>query len=276
MASHKVPSSPGSTFHRFAALPPELRLRIWYFALQTPQMVTLYPASKCDKQQSRTYSIYANPIERPLLRVNAEARKAALHAYLPGFYDRSGSKVVWVNPKLDTLYLNRVYVSFFGKYEIAKHIERIAVAVEDWEWFEDFQLRIHLRRQIKFLCDEMTSLKEVQIVVWDERNWSHSDTGPVEQYHLFGPRVGVWNRKYRAIAIASIRRREDTVKQFRQDMEQIRRQTGSQPAQTSIAVRPIALGKCGDESGWDHELDLFYRCRAYVDQSKGWKASIRS
>jgi hypothetical protein len=276
MASHGVPSSPGSTFHRFPALPPELRLRIWYFALQTPQMVTLYPASKCDKQPSKTDSIYANPIERPLLCVNAEARKAALHAYLPGFYDRSGSKVVWVNPKLDTLYLNRIYVSLFGKYEIAKHIERIALAVEDWEWFEDFQLRNYLRRQIRFLCDEMTSLKEVQIVVWDERNWSQTDTGPVAQYHPCSPRVEVWNATYRAIAIASIRKRENTVEQFRQVMEQTRRQTGFRPAQTSIAVRPIVLGKCGDESRWDHGLELLYRCRAYVDQSEGWKSSIRS
>jgi hypothetical protein len=110
------PSS-GPTFHRFSALPPELRLRIWHFALQTRHMINLHMGWQFDPYlNARTKHLYASGnIPQPLLFVNWEAQAAALSAYLPSFYDQSGTKVVWINPKLDTLYVDDWLVDFIGK-----------------------------------------------------------------------------------------------------------------------------------------------------------------
>jgi hypothetical protein len=94
MAWYNPSSDP--TFHRFPALPPELRLRIWHFALQTPYMINLDMGWQFDPYLNAcTKYLYASSnIPRPLLFVNWEARAVALSAYLPGFYDQSGTKVV--------------------------------------------------------------------------------------------------------------------------------------------------------------------------------------
>jgi hypothetical protein len=242
MASYGSASSI-STFPRFPSLPPELRLRIWHFAMQTPQMIRLCRVPEYDKR-----SIYANPIFRPLLLVNVEARNAALSTYLPAFFDRSGSTIVWINPKLDTLYLNHISLFLFGKYEVAKYVEHIAVALEDWEWFEDANLRGYLCRQIKFLCDKMTALKEVQIVAWDEQNLSLTARTTSELWHSCSTQDGVRNSTSNSVALPFIAMRERNVEHFRQVIEQTSLARGFRPAKTPITVRPIAIGRFGVES----------------------------
>jgi hypothetical protein len=88
------------------------------------------------------YLYASNSIPQPLLFVNWEARTAALSAYLPGFYNQSGTKVVW-----------------------------IAFSVEDWLILNNYETLMILWRT-GILCEHMRALREVQLVTWDELRWS--------------------------------------------------------------------------------------------------------
>lgn len=257
-------SSHNSTFHRFPALPPELRLRIWHFAVHIPHVFTLQ-TPKCDPiRLAGAKSIHASPISRPLLLVSVEARKAARSKYLPGFYDESARKIVWINPKVDTLYLNGISVYLFGKYEIAKHVERLAFAIEDWEWLEDPILRAYYLQQIRFLCRRMAALKEVQFVICDERKRPQTANGPIAPWFLSTPCQKAWDTRLYALPKPSMRTREKTLEDFQQVMEETRHEMGIWAAQTSVTVRPVALGISGDESNWSRNLELTYRNQPYI------------
>ncbi len=76
------------------------------------------------------YAVDSPP--RPLLRVNLEARKVAMAAYLPGFYKQDCKTVVGVNPRVDTLSLGGIAVELLAEYGIAERIEKFALPVNEW------------------------------------------------------------------------------------------------------------------------------------------------
>jgi hypothetical protein len=257
MSSNIASKSSDRTFYLFPALPPELRLRIWHFALQTPQMVALCTNLKSvPLKKYKTRYLFAKPIGRPLLLVNVEARRAALSAYLPGFYDKSGNTVVWINPKLDTLYLDGISVDLLVKYGITTHIERVAFAVEDWERDQGIGKSSDLCWRIRLLCDQMKALKEVQIVAWDELKWLPAANSWIKESYLKSGGEEGWEEAWRQIATRFIRARGKTIEQFRQVMEQTIGYMGFSPLRASVSVRAIALGVSGVDSSWDHELEL--------------------
>ena len=243
MSTLIVSKAPGLAFPLFPTLPPELRLRIWHFALQTPHMVTL---------RYRAAQLYAQPVRRPLLAVNVEARLAALSVYLPGFYDATGRNWVWINPKLDTLYLDGIRPELFAKYAVVEYIERIALAVEDWEQVQGLHNSVWHRRRIEILCEHLKALKEVQIVAWDELKWSKRvDSWLKQQYP-----ESSWEQTWHEMARRFIRARGKTVKEFRLVMGQFRDSMGFVASRKPVEVRAIALGVSGIDSSWDDELGL--------------------
>ena len=243
--------------------------------MQTSQVVPLYLRSnQGPSTQSQIASIYADPIVRSLLLVNVEARNAALSVYLPGFYSKDRDKVVWINPKLDTIHVRHMSIFLLGKYEISKHVERIALAVEDWEWFDDVGFRSYLCRQIKFMCEKMRALKEVQIVVWDKRNWAQTERSPVAEMNASTSRTKMWVDAWHNLAIEVVKKRKKTVEQFRQVMEQTRSQMGFSPLPARVTVRAIALGISEIESTWDQKMELLYTYRSYIEQFESWKARM--
>jgi hypothetical protein len=255
MAWYKASPSSGPTFHRFPTLPLELRLRIWHFALQIPYMINLHMGWQLDPYSNAcTKYLYASSnIPRPLLFVNWEARAAALSAYLPGFYNQSGTKVVWINPKLDTLYLDGLLVDLLVKYCVVKWIERVAFPVEDWLILNNYGMPM-MPWRTRILCEHMRALREVQLVTWDELKWSGTWISWKNRSLRSDPEsdLEAWDEFVKCF----IRTCRPTVENFRQNLEQARACLGSLLSQTSVVVRAVALGKRGLDSSWDHELEL--------------------
>jgi hypothetical protein len=218
-------------------------------------MINLHMGWQFDPHlNTRTKYLYASSnIPRPLLFVNWEARAAALSAYLPGFYDQSGTNVVWINPKLDTLYIDGWLVDLLAKYCVVKWIERVAFPAEDWLILNNCG-KLMIPWLTRILCEHMRALREVQLVTWDELKWSDMWIS-WKNHYLRSDReseLEAWDEFARCF----IRTCRPTIENFRQNLEQTRACLGPQLSQPSVAVRAVALRKSGLDSSWSHELEL--------------------
>jgi hypothetical protein len=182
------------------------------------------------------YLYASNSIPRPLLFVNREARTAALSAYLPGFYDQSGTKVVWINPKLDTLYVDGWLVDLLVQYCVVKWIELVAFSVEDWLILNNYETPI-IPWRTRILCEHMRALREVQLVTWDELRLSNMWISWKIRYLRSDPEndLEAWDEFVKCL----IRTCGPTVENFRWNLEQMMACLGSSLSQTSVAVRVV-------------------------------------
>jgi hypothetical protein len=259
MSWYEASSPPSPAFRRFPALPPELRLRIWHFALQTPYMIRLHLGGKLEPRRSAHtgYLYAAKGIPRPLLFVNCEARAAALSVYLPGFYDQSGTEVVWINPRLDTVYMDSCCVDLLAKCCVAKWIERVAFPVEDlFAISRPPSPSDPCPSWVRILCEQMTALKEVQLVFGVALQWFSPRVVMAWEYCNAGPgRQSDMKEARNQLIRIFIRVCSPRVEIFRRNLEQTRARMTSPLAQTPVVVRAVALGEAGVDTSRDHELE---------------------
>ncbi|KAI2643198.1 hypothetical protein GGS21DRAFT_3382 [Xylaria nigripes] len=133
-----------ASFTRFNELPPELRIKIWQFAMPEPRIVVMKarnierPASleeallqtvDCEKSWQSTTQI------PPLLHVNAEARYEALKHYALSFGVGKTEPKVYVDFNRDTLFFGDAelisqHLSLWAKTKDLDNIRRLATVPE--------------------------------------------------------------------------------------------------------------------------------------------------
>ncbi|PLB43447.1 hypothetical protein P170DRAFT_481393 [Aspergillus steynii IBT 23096] len=106
-----------TTFHRFAQLPPEIRLHVWSLALSGPRTLTV----ACQRG------------------VNREARAEALRVYGARFRTEHAPTCIYVAFDRDVLRLTEDVLPYVGPEERAR-VESMIVEVADTGYFGHFYL----------------------------------------------------------------------------------------------------------------------------------------
>lgn len=157
--------------------------------------------------------------------------------------------MVWINPKLDTLFVDGWLVELLVQYGIMKWIERVAFPVEDWLVLVKPRCP-SVDRRVRVLCEEVPKLKEVQLVTWDEEKWSET---AISWTHNIWKVTAADERARLQFARSFITCCGPAVGYFRKTLEMAMELRGPVSAQNEIVVRAISMGA---DSRWDHELRL--------------------
>ncbi|KAL9469106.1 hypothetical protein ACSS6W_010800 [Trichoderma asperelloides] len=113
-----APSKHLDSFHSFAKLPTELRLRIWELSLPSPRLVPIQCGSNSislpesshstpltsSRQNSMTVGCMSSAPIPVNLHVCAESRLEALQTYRPSFGFARGPGQILFNPEIDIMY----------------------------------------------------------------------------------------------------------------------------------------------------------------------------
>ncbi|MCJ1248771.1 hypothetical protein MMC30_005990 [Trapelia coarctata] len=139
-------SGPRSEFTLFPALPAELRLKIWEFALPGPRVVEIKapPPSFADRPPDSALDDFTSSCAIPtLLHVNSEARGIALKHYELSFATGTFPPRIYFSFERDTLYFPEYVFDDGGVADITPFImaissserarvRRVAVDVDRW------------------------------------------------------------------------------------------------------------------------------------------------
>src|SRR5215469_2825008 len=149
-------------FHLFQALPSELRLRIWHFALSIPRNINV----TCDTgifqpRVPRSAKSFTSSDGPPaLLHVCRESRLEALRIYKPLFQTESSSKYIYVAFSQDTIKVSDNVLGFLRGVEL-QGIQKMAIHVKDPGYFGHFNIDILKKMQPNLTELELTVEQKV-------------------------------------------------------------------------------------------------------------------
>jgi hypothetical protein len=134
--------SPSNEFHLFPSLPPELRHKIWSFALSFPRTVNVSCRSG-PFQRGVPRTAKFGSIDRPpaVLHVCHESRSEALRIYKPAFQAAACTKYIFVDFSKDTIKSSQNILQFLGKSEL-QNIQNMVLELRDPAYFLHFNLDI--------------------------------------------------------------------------------------------------------------------------------------
>ncbi|KAK0124546.1 hypothetical protein ONS95_009494 [Cadophora gregata] len=182
-----VPSNKSKTFHFFSRLPPELRNRIWKYALPAGRLVRIfyteihYPSGTYSNDDLGLTTFTSNAPIPAMLHACAESRQVASKVYKLRLGTAQSPATIYLDLSVDTLY--------FGSFTDKKRIFIARTLVNTFAE-EDFQQIRHIAVQYKtfwrYFCNNMhgiadfVGIKTLQLVL--ERN-SKSETNDMILVH---------------------------------------------------------------------------------------------
>src|SRR5579871_1571219 len=114
-------------FYLFQALPRELRLRIWGFAISIPRKINLRTFLPGAPRATKSFTSSDRP--PALLHVCHESRLEALRTYKPFFQTKSSPKYIYVAFSQDTIKISGNDLRFLGSVEL-QSIQKMAISVD--------------------------------------------------------------------------------------------------------------------------------------------------
>jgi len=151
--------STSDEFHLFPALPPELRLKIWGYALSVPRNVTVLCLEGRFERGAPREVKFSSPDRPPaLLHVCRESRCEALRIYTPAFQTGKGATPIYVAFSQDTIESSQNLLRCLGKLEL-EGIQRLVLVIKDPSYFADFNSQFlkmmqHNLRELELLIDQ--------------------------------------------------------------------------------------------------------------------------
>jgi hypothetical protein len=179
--------SPSSHFHLFPALPTEIRLKIWSFALSVPRHVEIKWQKRsnlpCTPQQYyKAFTTTTSP--PPLIHACHESRIEALDVYHPYFVTAGHPPMIYIAFDRDTVKFLNGDLGHFGKVEM-EGIQRMSLEVMDLGYFIFYNLDIMKR---------MKCLRFLELVVenggvysWDRGDYGRTLEGELEEEGILDP-----------------------------------------------------------------------------------------
>jgi hypothetical protein len=151
-------------FHFFQALPSELRLRIWGFALDVTRNVNITcDAGIIQRGFHRSAKSFRSSNRPPaLLHVCHESRFEGLKLYNPVFQTESSPRYIYVAFSQDTINACGSILQFLRTSEL-QGIQKMALDVKDPAYFGHFGMDILKQMQ--------PNLTELELVVQQEKVW---------------------------------------------------------------------------------------------------------
>ncbi|KAL7898541.1 hypothetical protein HDV63DRAFT_354969 [Trichoderma sp. SZMC 28014] len=199
-----APSKHLDSFHSFAKLPTELRLRIWELSLPSPRLVPIQcgsnnislskpspPASLTSSRHTFTTAGCMSSAPVPVnLHVCTESRLEALQTYRPCFGFARGPSQIFFNPEIDIMYFGpcegfmaansqfRTCMMLCDQQELAS-VRRLAIN-DALFWIGNTYNSMTAARftleVLREVATRMTGLEELIFVPWEEENGHYEET----------------------------------------------------------------------------------------------------
>jgi 2EXR family protein len=156
--------STSNEFQFFQALPSELRLRVWSFALSTPRDVTVIGDGGIIRPgPSRAAKSFRSTTRPPaMLHVCRESRFEGLKVYKPAFQSDTSPRYTYVAFSQDTIKACGSIIHYLRTPELYS-IQKMVLDVKDPAYFAHFGMDILKKMQ--------SNLADLELIVHDENVW---------------------------------------------------------------------------------------------------------
>lgn len=142
-----------TSFHLFSRLPTELRLKIWFFALNDIHRVVEIKCNKGIGPRNRRYvkSFVSSTPAPALMNVNQESRSEALAIYQPYFKTKLCSTGIYIAFDRDIIAFHDGVINYLDEPEL-QAIQSMILELRDYAYFGHYNIdTLRSMRKLKTL-----------------------------------------------------------------------------------------------------------------------------